>query len=67
MEFEEKVIKRLTHWMEHNEKHAQEYTKLAQELLENGYEGASKHVLSLATISQEMNREIEKALDEIKR
>ncbi len=65
MEFEERVEKRLRHWIEHNEKHSEEYKKLAGELTAKGYEGAASHILKLAEYSEEMNTEIKSALEKL--
>ncbi|WP_461833467.1 hypothetical protein [Desulfothermus sp.] len=62
MEYTEKVKKRLEHWMEHNNKHMEEYKKLADELKSNGLESASKYILNLVEHTQNMNREIQEAL-----
>ncbi|GAB6888549.1 hypothetical protein JCM13304A_20480 [Desulfothermus okinawensis JCM 13304] len=62
MEYIEKVRKRLEHWMEHNEKHMEEYKKLAEELKSNGLDSAAHYIMNLVKHTENMNREIEEAL-----
>ncbi len=65
MEYTEKVRKRLEHWLEHNEKHIEEYKKLAAELKTKGYDSAANYILKLVEHTNRMNEEIKNALDKI--
>jgi len=62
MEYTEKLKRRLEHWMEHNDKHVEEYKKVAEELKNAGYYKAGEYVLKLAEYTDKMNEEIKKAL-----
>ena len=60
--FEEKLAKILDHWIKHNEDHAQNYKKWAQEAKTKGLTEAGELLLEAADISLGINQKLEKAL-----
>ena len=48
--------------MEHNDKHVEEYKKVAEELRGAGHIDAAEHILKLAEYTAKMNEELKKAL-----
>ncbi len=65
MDYMEKLKKRLNHWMEHNNKHMEEYEKLAEELKSKGLDDVANYILNLIKHTEKMNEDLKKALEEL--
>ena len=66
MDFVERARLRLKHWMDHNEKHREEYAAFAAQLEQAGKRSSALHVRQMAELAAESNaclREALKALE----
>ena len=64
--FEEKLKKILDHWIKHNEDHAQNYRKWAEEANTKGFRKASELLIEAADMSLEINEKFEQAISHVK-
>ncbi len=55
MEFKEKAKIRVEHWLEHNEKHYDEYINFAKELEKNGMIEEKKIMEKVAELTKEIS------------
>jgi hypothetical protein len=61
MEFKEKAIIRLEHWIHHSETHHEEYVNFAKELEEAGKIESARHLKDLIALSARSTECLEKA------
>ena len=66
MAFEEKLIKILDHWIKHNEDHAQNYKKWAEDAKSKGLTEAGELLIEAAGMSLAINAKFEQALSHTK-
>jgi hypothetical protein len=62
MPFEEKLKKILYHWIKHNEDHAQNYKKWAEDAKSKGLNKAGELLIEAADMSLKINQKFEEAL-----
>ena len=62
MPFEEKLRKILDHWIKHNEDHAQNYQKWAEDAKSKGFNEAGELLIEAADMSLKINQKFEEAL-----
>jgi hypothetical protein len=62
MDFVERARLRLTHWMDHNEKHREEYSDFAARLEQAGKQASAVHVREMAELAAKSNDCLHKAL-----
>jgi hypothetical protein len=63
MDFAERARVRLTHWMNHNDNHQEEYQKFALELEEAGAQESARQLREMAELSRKSNDCLRKALE----
>ena len=63
MDFVEKALVRLNHWIAHNESHQEEYEKFAVQLEEAGKTASALQVREMVALSKKSNECLRKALD----
>ena len=59
----EKVLKRLHHWVHHNDDHAASYRDWAARIAAMGHGGAAEHLRKAADMTDAISREFEAAAD----
>jgi len=64
--FDQKLKKMLSHWIKHNEDHALNYRKWAENAKANGKEKTAKFLVEAAEMSLAINQKFEAALDRLK-
>jgi len=64
--FEEKLKKILDHWIKHNEDHAQNYKKWAEDAKTKGLTEAGELLIEAADMSLRINEKFEQALSQVK-
>ena len=62
MDFVERASLRLEHWMDHNEKHRQEYADFAAQLEQAGKQVSATHVREMAELTGKSDDCLRKAL-----
>ena len=62
MDFDEKALARLNHWIAHNESHQEEYEKFAVELEEAGKTASALQIREMIALSKKSNECLRKAL-----
>jgi hypothetical protein len=62
MEFKEKAIIRLEHWIHHSEDHYQEYASFAKELEDAGKIESARHLKDMVTLSARSTECLKKAM-----
>ena len=62
MDFVERASLRLKHWMDHNEKHREEYAAFAAQLEQAGKQASAAHVHEMADLAGKSNACLRKAL-----
>jgi hypothetical protein len=62
MDFVERARLRLKHWMDHNEKHREEYAGFAAQLEQAGKQASAAHVREMADLAGKSNDCLRKAL-----
>jgi hypothetical protein len=62
MDFIEKARVRLKHWLEHNEKHQQEYASFAAELEAAGRQASAAHLREMAGLAAKSDDCLRRAL-----
>jgi len=63
MDFIEKAKIRMSHWIEHNSQHIQEYKKFAEELKKAGKIKSAQYIEEMVKYIEESNKSLENALD----
>jgi G3E family GTPase len=63
---EERMVKRLEHWIKHNKDHAQTYRDWVEVLQENGYIDSVPLLENAAEMTLLINKKFEKIIDQIK-
>ena len=63
MDFVERARLRLQHWLEHNEKHREEYAAFAAQLEQAGKQASAAHVREMARLARKSDDSLRKALD----
>jgi len=63
MDFVERARLRLSHWMDHNEKHRQEYADFAAQLDEAGAAASAAHIREMAELAAKSHDCLCKALN----
>jgi hypothetical protein len=63
VEFVERAKVRLRHWMDHNEKHREEYADFAAQLEQAGQPASAAHVREMADLVGKSNDCLRKALN----
>lgn len=66
MPFEEKLKKILDHWIKHNEDHAQNYRKWAEDAKTHGLTQAAEQLIDAADMSLKINQKFEEAISHVK-
>jgi hypothetical protein len=62
MDFVERATLRLKHWMDHNEKHREEYAGFAAQLEQAGKQSSAVHLREMADLAGKSNDCLRKAL-----
>ena len=62
MNFVEKALVRLNHWIAHNESHQEEYEKFAAQLEEAGKAASALQIREMVALSKKSNECLRKAL-----
>ena len=62
MDFVERASLRLKHWIDHNEKHREEYADFAAQLEQAGKQASAVHVREMAELAAKSNDLLGKAL-----
>ena len=62
MDFVEKALVRLNHWIAHNDSHQQEYEKFAAELEEAGKTASALQIREMVALSKRSRECLRKAL-----
>ena len=62
----DKIVKRIEHWIKHNNDHVNNYNDWAQKAKAEGLDKVSSLLIEVANMSQEMNNKFEEALKEAK-
>ncbi len=62
MDFREKAQIKMEHWIEHNDKHIQEYEEFARELDNEGHTQAAAHVRELAELTGKSSQSLRQAV-----
>jgi hypothetical protein len=62
MDFVERARLRLEHWLDHNEKHRDEYMAFAAELEQAGEHASALHVRQMAELARKSDACLRKAL-----
>ena len=63
MDFAEKALVRLNHWIAHNESHQEEYEYFAAQLEEAGKTASALQIREMVALSQKSNECLRKALE----
>jgi len=63
MDFVEKALVRLNHWIAHNDSHQQEYEKFAAELEEAGKTASALQIREMVALSKRSRECLRKALE----
>ena len=63
MDFVEKALVRLNHWIAHNDSHQQEYEKFAAELEEAGKTASALQIRQMVALSKRSRECLRKALE----
>ena len=63
MDFVERARLRLEHWLEHNEKHREEYAAFAAQLEQAGKQASAAYVREMADLAGKSNDCLRKALN----
>jgi len=61
MDFLEKALARLNHWIAHNESHQEEYEKFAVQLEEAGKTASALQIREMVALSEKSNECLRKA------
>jgi hypothetical protein len=62
MDFVEKALVRLNHWIAHNENHQEEYERFAAQLEEAGKTASALQIREMVALSKKSNECLRKAL-----
>ena len=62
MDFVEKALVRLNHWIAHNESHQEEYEKFAAQLEEAGKAASALQIREMVALSEKSNECLRQAL-----
>lgn len=62
MDFTEKARVRITHWVEHSEKHLKEYETFAHDLEAAGKNESAQHIREMAALAAQSNDCLARAL-----
>jgi hypothetical protein len=62
MEFSQRAAVRIRHWMEHNERHLQEYEEFAAQLEAARASRSAAHIREMAALTREIDSCLQKAL-----
>ena len=62
MDFVEKALVRLNHWIAHNESHQEEYEKFAAQLEEAGKAASALQIREMVALSKKSNECLRQAL-----
>ncbi len=62
MDFDEKALTRLNHWIAHNESHQEEYEKFAVQLEEAGKTASALQIREMVALSKKSDECLRKAL-----
>ena len=62
MDFDEKALARLNHWIAHNESHQEEYEKFAAQLEAAGKRASALQIREMVALSKKSNECLRKAL-----
>ncbi len=65
MDFKEKAIVRLDHWIHHNEHHHEEYELFAEQLEEAGKKESAKHIREMMKYTLNCKKRKKKALEDL--
>ena len=63
MDFVEKAVIRLNHWLSHNESHEEEYERFATQLDEVGKTESAEQIREMVRLSKESRECVRKALE----
>ena len=63
MDFIEKALVRLNHWIAHNESHQEEYEKFAAQLQEAGETASALQIREMVVLSEKSTECLRKALE----
>ena len=67
LSFDEKMIKRLEHWIKHNDDHAETYKDWAQKAKENDMDKAGSLLEDIAEMTVMISKKFEEALETVRR
>ncbi len=62
MDFKEKLKIRVEHWLEHNDKHCEEYSNFAKELQEHGLSEQKQYLERVVDLTKEISSLFKKIL-----
>ena len=65
MDFLEKSIKRIEHWISHNNQHLADYENFARQLEEAGNQESAKYIRDTRELNLKINECLNKALKEL--
>lgn len=63
--FQEKAVKLIEHWIQHNNDHADNYMKWRTQFIENGLGDLAELLLSAAELTGQINRILAKAAEQL--
>ena len=67
LSFDEKMIKRLEHWIKHNDDHAETYKDWAQRAKENHMDQAGSLLEDIAEMTVKISKKFEEAIEAVKK
>jgi len=66
LSFNEKMVLRIEHWIQHNRDHAETYKNWARNAKANGLENAARLLEEAAGMTESLNGKLEQALEKIR-